>query len=240
MLLTKTVIRGGIETPVEDLPSNSHLYVEVQCPVCGEVRTMHYSSYVHNKHDGACHKCAFKDKRKDIPIGTVFGRLTVIGNTEKDGLGYSICRCECGAVKTIKNTSLRRGHTVSCDCLRKERSAAACSQLMRSRPPEQHPRWIDGRSRNKPRYAEHTADYHALRQAVFDRDGGKCVICGSTADIQTHHLYAFADRPDLHTDADNMITVCAECHRRYHSAVGRKGVSPESFRQYAADNGATL
>lgn len=61
---------------------------------------------------------------KSITVGTVFGRLTVVGIGDpvyqKCGklMTTSNCRCECGTVKTIKNARLKNGYTKSCGCLR--------------------------------------------------------------------------------------------------------------------------
>lgn len=60
--------------------------------------------------------------------GQKFGRLTVLekdtNRITKSG-SYWICQCECGKIKSIKSSSLRRGEIQSCGCLRTERSVAA-------------------------------------------------------------------------------------------------------------------
>ena len=53
----------------------------------------------------------------------VFGRLLVIekDQTRKTNSGsYWICKCECGKIKSIKSSSLRRGEITSCGCYRQE------------------------------------------------------------------------------------------------------------------------
>lgn len=56
--------------------------------------------------------------RITIPIGTKFGRLTVIDNSELKHL----CRCECGTIKAIDMYSLLKGDTMSCGCFHREMS----------------------------------------------------------------------------------------------------------------------
>lgn len=66
--------------------------------------------------------------RKPIPVGTVFSRLTVVGEAEPqirpNGLpdSRSTCRCECGAIRVVSNASLKgKRPTKSCGCLQREK-----------------------------------------------------------------------------------------------------------------------
>lgn len=70
-----------------------------------------------------------ENRRKNIDttsqIGKKFGRLTVIKRdlSAKIGHGCSskwICQCDCGKFISVDLTSLNRGSTKSCGCLRKE------------------------------------------------------------------------------------------------------------------------
>lgn len=56
--------------------------------------------------------------------GQRFGRLTVLyKDTKRKGTGssYWICQCDCGKVKSVKSSSLRRGEIQSCGCFRDDR-----------------------------------------------------------------------------------------------------------------------
>lgn len=55
---------------------------------------------------------------KDLS-GKTFGRLYVVGrDTAKTSRPYWLCRCECGAIVSVKGSSLSGGSTNSCGCLR--------------------------------------------------------------------------------------------------------------------------
>ena len=56
---------------------------------------------------------------KDL-IGQKFNRLTVIKNIIRNNRSHSLCRCDCGNEKIIRNDSLKRNHIKSCGCLQKE------------------------------------------------------------------------------------------------------------------------
>ena len=61
-----------------------------------------------------------------ISVDSRFGRLTVIGDAPADrgkNRCYE-CRCDCGAEKVVRGTSLLAGTTKSCGCLHREGQAA--------------------------------------------------------------------------------------------------------------------
>lgn len=55
-----------------------------------------------------------------IPIGSVFGRLTVIGHTKIRERQACECVCECGATRVVASSDLRASKTKSCGCLNVE------------------------------------------------------------------------------------------------------------------------
>ena len=58
---------------------------------------------------------------KNTPVGSIFGRLTVVGLDEiKIGKAYWICNCSCGNVVSVYAYNLKKGMTKSCGCLKHE------------------------------------------------------------------------------------------------------------------------
>lgn len=63
--------------------------------------------------------------------GNKYGRLTVLNkdNERKSNSGsYWVCQCDCGNIKSVKSSSLRRGEIQSCGCLRNEKVAQSKKQ----------------------------------------------------------------------------------------------------------------
>jgi hypothetical protein len=62
----------------------------------------------------------------DIPIGTIYGRLTVIrrAGSDKNKNFLWFCRCSCGKTKTVLASRLSGGRTASCGCLRVKEGTA--------------------------------------------------------------------------------------------------------------------
>lgn len=58
----------------------------------------------------------------------IFGKLKVLekDNSRKTNSGsYWLCKCQCGNVKSVKSSSLRRGEIQSCGCFRNQQIAEA-------------------------------------------------------------------------------------------------------------------
>jgi 5-methylcytosine-specific restriction endonuclease McrA len=51
-----------------------------------------------------------------------------------------------------------------------------------------------------------------LKRAVYDRDGGVCVECGSGFDLQYDHIIPFALGGA--TTYENLQLLCSECNQR--------------------------
>lgn len=68
---------------------------------------------------------------------------------------------------------------------------------------------------NNPMSAFHQPpDWPERRAYVLNRDYHKCTKCGKTTDLHVHHIIPRAERYDH--SANNLITLCHECHGRIH------------------------
>lgn len=101
---------------------------------------------------------------------------------------------------------------------------------------EKHFNWKGGDS-NRKRYEREKlmcmAEYKEWRLSVFIRDSYKCVVCGVGGKLQVHHIYNWADYPELRYEVSNGVTVCSKHHPR-----GRKkeGDMVEFFNRVVANN----
>jgi hypothetical protein len=82
-----------------------------------------------------------------------------------------------------------------------------------------NPRYVDGSSPERQR-AYASAEWRATVRAVRVRDGYVCQNCPSRTNLHLHHVKPWAGHPDLRFDPDNILTLCAACHRAEHAKGG--------------------
>jgi hypothetical protein len=70
--------------------------------------------------------------------------------------------------------------------------------------------------------------FSKIREAVFSRDGFRCVVCGSEEVLQAHHL---TYRNVYDEDIGDLITLCRRCHATYHAVDNRREAIEEHYRK---------
>ena len=215
MIITKTVKYYGKEVPVEKLTNGSAKKVLVECPKCGNKRYVEYNRLVRTGHH-YCLPCIRKiAQKKTLPVGSRYGRLTVIGESEKKS--KSLCRCDCGKVVDVYNYSLKNGKTKSCGCLKKNNFKN--SPILSG---EKHWNWKGGISNIREREMQ-SVEYKNWRGAVFERDSYICQKCGQVGyELNAHHINDYKNNKKKRLDIHNGITLCKKCHIEFHSEYGRK------------------
>ena len=60
-----------------------------------------------------------------------------------------------------------------------------------------------------------TDEWKQIAQTVKERDGHKCVICGSTENLNAHHIGYEGDC----LDENDIVTLCNRCHECLHDGI---------------------
>lgn len=63
------------------------------------------------------------------------------------------------------------------------------------------------------------ASVRRWRNGVLDKDGYQCVDCGSSEELEAHHIVRWADNVFLRVDPDNGMTLCHDCHLEIHGRL---------------------
>jgi len=213
-----TAMGREFKVAVTDLPDMSKEKVLIRCPECGETRRVAWQS-IAGKDNTYCQKCASKIANFEDLTGQKFGRLFVVGLSDRRGNRgqyYYDCKCDCGNDTTVEGTSLSSGATQSCGCLQREVSSERMSAMVG----ELNPMW-DATKTDEDRDSGHTsAGHQAWRASVLERDEYTCACCGSNKDLHAHHILPYSEYIELREDVDNGITLCDGCHKKFHINYG--------------------
>lgn len=136
---------------------------------------------------------------------------------EYRGMGSNFCSRKCSA-----NLVLSEEDDGTISIALKKRStghnySAAISKSKRGKPNlkirgENHPKWKGGRYKTERLEAMSRFEYIHWRRSVFERDVFKCKVCKKGGRVEAHHIYRWADYPELRYQLNNGITLCKSCH----------------------------
>ena len=79
------------------------------------------------------------------------------------------------------------------------------------------------RIKNKDKNAEKYIIYHdkerfsGNKSIALERDGHKCVRCGSTEKLACHHIDGSGQDENPNNELDNLETLCDSCHTKHHN-----------------------
>jgi hypothetical protein len=217
----------------------SYYNILCKCDKCNKEYTIKKSTLQTQIHHGLCKSCASQINHniKDL-IGHKFGRLTVINlHHHIPGKESSwTCVCNCGNMKIVSGRSLKTNKTTSCGCYRKEVVQNIIIPKLIEKNKKQigdkHPNWDPTKS-NKERYTIRKYETSILREQTFKRDNHTCQCCFTRGGkiLNAHHIIPFSQSIELRYDIYNLITLCYECHKQYHSKY-KKNINQETLNEY--------
>lgn len=161
--------------------------------------------------------------------GQRFGRLVateLVRETLGTGKIRYYCDCDCGTKhKSILASCLTSGSTLSCGCFYKEMHSG-----------ENHYNWKGGITPEN-HSIRCSLEYKQWLHDVYQKDGFKCVICGSHKKINGHHIYPFYLYKNLRMKLGNGITLCETHHHAsvegsFHNIYGTCNNTPEQLEEY--------
>ena len=88
---------------------------------------------------------------------------------------------------------------------------------------------------------QQTEGYDDWKFKVTNRDNHTCAVCGYNGKhLERHHLFGYAEHPELATNVNNGITLCKWCHQKYHSMYGKKNINPIDFMEFIKQFGVKV
>lgn len=203
---------------------NSSTLLEYRCK-CGGISKIRFFAFKRGQRQ--CKKCAAKQSAEKNrftynEVKNIFEEKGAVLlskeyiNTQTP-LEY-ICP-KCGEHAFMSLSNFQKGYNCS-NCKR--------LRFKGENNPHYNPLLSDYDRQELGRYEE---GYKAFRRSVFARDK-QCVICGASKNKIVHHLDGYSENPEKRTDINNAVTLCEECHKKFHSKHGYGGNTKEQFNEF--------
>lgn len=143
-----------------------------------------------------------------------YGRLVVLALVAemkgKRRKYYASCICDCGNFHTTELANLRYGETRSCGCLLIESRHNLCG--------EKHPNFNNKLTDEEREVMKRrNNDAKKWKAKVRQGFGNTCFLCGSSENLEAHHLQSFKVNKEVRFQYQNGICLCHSCHIKYHS-----------------------
>lgn len=74
--------------------------------------------------------------------------------------------------------------------------------------------------------------YNTWKREVLERDDYTCRKCGAKEHLATHHIENYSEKESLRTDINNGVTLCVECHKKFHKQYGNKNNNKEQIDMF--------
>lgn len=101
---------------------------------------------------------------------------------------------------------------------------------------ENHAMWKGGVTSENEKIRKNL-EYTIWRRAVFSRDNWTCQKCRIRGGkINSHHIYNFSDFSNLRTSVENGITLCKNCHKKFHKNFGLKNTTRNKLQKFLKNN----
>ena len=156
---------------------------------------------------------------KDL-TGLRFGRWVVLKEVperDKHGAIQWLCRCDCGNEVVVSGNSLRGKRTKSCGCLLSEAMSNSSRKDGATFSESGFATSKEGRLRGN-------RAYKSFREEILSRDNRTCVCLETGDSLHCHHYEKPHDDGALLMNPENVITLCPNCHLKYHRWCKSKNI----------------
>lgn len=191
----------------EHLSIGSHADVAIKCDYCGEEFTKMYKAYLKQREDSP--------NKKDCCINCIGHKSNETFYNEH---GYYVGKDSIQ--KSLKTIKQKYGVD---NIVHIEGVVDKIKANNKSKIGELNSNWRGGITPINAKLRK-SDEYESWRKQVFERDNYTCQCCGKKYTfLHCHHLYSFIDNENLRTNIDNGVTLCKECHNKFHSIYGKRG-----------------
>jgi hypothetical protein len=116
--------------------------------------------------------------------------------------------------------------------LGKKQTESTRLKMSEQKKGNKHWNWQGGKT-SKKREIRNSFEYKLWRESVFKRDNFTCQNCTQNGGkLCSHHINNFAEFPELRFAIDNGITLCENCHKKFHLEYSWKHNTREQLLKF--------
>ena len=217
-------------------------YVFKKCKECGEI--LHLFKFKKRKgckygRGNKCKKCENKDNAKYRKPKSKEERKEYYEKT-KERYKEKKNAYNREYYKTYKRKSEPILYEHICECcgekfVSRRKDTRFCSQKCVGKSIRRNKKEIDY-SDKQPK-DRNGALYNEWRKQVYERDNYTCQCCGKHGGkLNVHHLYNYAEYICLRLVIENGVTLCEDCHKKFHRLYGRKHNTKKQYDEFINKN----
>jgi len=261
-----TKMGDEFEVNVSDLTKGSSVLVEVECDYCGKHYTKTWVRYIYENekstiHTDCCDDCkkykTMESNQLRYGVNSVLEIPSIkekVADTNKKLYGTKNPFASDVIKEKIRETNIQKFGTPSAmqNETIKQKAIKTCMDrygvdyYVRTQVfiGEDNPRWKGGISVLRNERA--TNEYISWRKSVFAKDHYTCQCCGATSGygrtilLHAHHIKNWKDNPDDRYDVENGITLCDECHYKFHSEYGKRDNTKSQIESFINKQGKKI
>ena len=205
---------------------NTHFLMKYRCN-CGNISKICFNNF---KNGRRCKKCGikkisekFKFKFEDVQQYFKDQGCELLEKKYINVRTKMKYKCSCGDTNYITFYSFQLG-----------RRCKKCGILKQTGKNNYNynPNLTDEeREKNKSRMSD--IDYKNWRTFIFIKDKRICQKCSQKGyKLRAHHIFSWATHPKLRFDKNNGITLCEDCHKKFHKLYGKTNNNPQQLQKY--------
>lgn len=256
-----TKMKDEFEVDIKDLTKGSQAIVQIKCDYCGKIFESRWDSFNRLKQKDVVNKdcCGDKNCTGKKSQETLLAKYNVKSCRELDWVNEKIKKTNIKKYgvdnvfaneeikKKITNTLLEKygvEHVLQnkeiFEKMKKdyeEKHGESFDKLNSGRfVKEKSPRWKGGVEYHRVERA--TDEYIKWRKGVFSRDLYTCQKCGKrngngyAVKLCAHHILNWKDNPNDRYDINNGITLCEDCHIKFHSEYGKRNNDETQLKEF--------
>lgn len=209
--------------------------VIVKCSYCGK-NIERYPSQVLNK--VFCSKECLKTYNKENNIiifkCEICNKETIAKKSSYDNSKHHYCSYKCANKGNSIYYSGENAHNYGIQMSDEQKKLISITKINQNLRGYNSPNYNPDKPQEEREKERKYPEYYEFIRKVYERDNYTCQCCGNKrgGNLVAHHLNGYNWDKEHRTDVNNGITLCENCHKKFHHIYGYGNNTKEQFEEF--------